>query len=52
MTPDNESASASSAASGKVDTVSIPGDALIIVPVRNMVLFPGLVTPITINRAK
>jgi ATP-dependent Lon protease len=52
MTPDTESASASSAASGKVDTVSIPGDALIIVPVRNMVLFPGLVTPITINRAK
>ena len=30
----------------------IPGDALIIVPVRNMVLFPGVVVPITIGRPK
>ncbi|MBR0795231.1 endopeptidase La [Bradyrhizobium jicamae] len=30
----------------------IPGDALIIVPVRNTVLFPDLVIPITIARAK
>jgi len=52
MTQANEPASASSAASTGADSVPIPGDALIIVPVRNMVLFPGLVTPITINRAK
>jgi ATP-dependent Lon protease len=30
---------------------AIPDDALAIVPVRNMVLFPGLVVPITIGRA-
>jgi ATP-dependent Lon protease len=30
--------------------VSIPSDALIIVPVRNTVLFPGVVFPITIGR--
>ena len=52
MTPDNEPASASPSASAKADTAPIPNDALIIVPVRNMVLFPGVVTPITINRAK
>lgn len=28
----------------------IPGDALVIVPVRNMVLFPGMVVPIAIGR--
>ena len=31
---------------------SLPADALIIVPVRNTVLFPGLVLPITVGRAK
>ena len=30
----------------------IPADALIIVPVRNIVLFPGVVIPITIGRPK
>jgi len=46
-----ESASASSAAP-QADTVPIPNDALIIVPVRNTVLFPGVVAPITVARAK
>ena len=32
--------------------VSIPADGLIIVPVRNTVLFPGVVIPITIGRPK
>jgi ATP-dependent Lon protease len=32
--------------------VRIPDDALIIIPVRNIVLFPGVVAPITIGRAK
>src|SRR6201985_1822100 len=32
--------------------MQIPDDALIIVAVRNVVLFPGVVTPITINRPK
>src|SRR5271169_288998 len=30
----------------------LPSDALIIVPVRNTVLFPGLVLPITLGRPK
>ncbi len=30
----------------------LPADAIIIVPVRNTVLFPGLVLPITVGRAK
>jgi ATP-dependent Lon protease len=29
----------------------IPGDALILVPMRNAVLFPGMISPITIGRA-
>jgi ATP-dependent Lon protease len=33
-------------------TAPIPGDALIIIPVRNTVLFPGVVIPITIGRPK
>ncbi|MDX3970635.1 MAG: endopeptidase La [Bradyrhizobium sp.] len=32
--------------------VKIPEDALIIIPVREMVLFPGAIAPITIGRAK
>jgi ATP-dependent Lon protease len=32
--------------------IRIPDDALIIVAVRNIVLFPGVVAPITINRPK
>src|SRR5258708_20114526 len=31
---------------------ALPADALIIVPTRNMVLFPGLVLPVTIGRAR
>jgi ATP-dependent Lon protease len=51
MQPDNE-ASVSAAASPKTDSVAIPADALIIVPVRNTVLFPGVIAPITIARPK
>jgi ATP-dependent Lon protease len=32
--------------------VKIPDDALVIIPVRQMVLFPGAIAPITIGRAK
>jgi len=48
--PDNEQATIS--AKPETDLVRIPDDALIIVPVRNIVLFPGVVTPITIARPK
>ncbi len=40
------------AASSPDQSVSIPADALIIVPVRNTVLFPGMVAPITLGRSK
>src|SRR6478609_4864028 len=30
----------------------LPADAMIIVPVRNFVLFPGIVMPVTVGRAK
>ncbi len=37
-------------AEGASQAYAIPDDALIIVPVRNMVLFPGMILPITIGR--
>src|SRR5215475_9544439 len=43
---------ASSTATSDPNPVRIPADALIIVAVRNTVLFPGVVTPITIGRPK
>ena len=53
MPPINEeSASASSPAASQTESVPIPSDALIIVPVRNTVLFPGVVAPITVGRPK
>src|SRR6476661_2550120 len=39
-------------ASSPDQAISIPPDALIIVPVRNTVLFPGVVIPISIGRPK
>ncbi len=51
MSPDND-ASATDAAASPDSSVQIPADALIIVPVRNTVLFPGVVIPITIARPK
>jgi ATP-dependent Lon protease len=44
----NPAASPSQGAAARPD---LPPDALIIVPVRNLVLFPGMVTPISIGRA-
>ncbi len=43
---------ATSTAKPGSDPVRIPDDALIIVPVRNIVLFPGVVAPITVSRPK
>jgi ATP-dependent Lon protease len=51
MSSDNETSAAASAGS-KPDSVPIPSDALIIIPVRNVVLFPGIIAPITIRRPK
>ena len=45
--------SANEGAQGATSTMpALPPDALIIVPVRNTVLFPGLVLPITLGRPK
>jgi len=46
MRPNNGSAE------GAASLPPLPPDALIIVPVRNIVLFPGLVVPITLGRPK
>jgi len=43
---------ATSATKSDADLVRIPDDALIMVPVRNIVLFPGVVAPITVGRPK
>ena len=51
MLPENENAG-SAAASSKAESLAIPADVLIIIPVRNIVLFPGVIAPITIARAK
>jgi len=53
MSPKSEEpASVSSQAGAQTEPVAIPNDALIIVPVRNTVLFPSVVAPITISRPK
>src|ERR1700726_1979009 len=44
--------SANEGAQGATTMPPLPPDALIIVPVRNTVLFPGLVLPITLGRTK
>jgi ATP-dependent Lon protease len=54
---DNENVSVSQSAAGQsaasqADLVPIPDDALIIVPVRNTVLFPGVIAPISVIRPK
>ena len=45
MSPENETA-APAAVGSKMESVAIPSDATIIVPVRNVVLFPGVIAPI------
>ena len=51
MSPNSEEP-ASVSTGAQTDSVPIPNDALIIVPVRNTVLFPSVVAPITVSRAK
>ena len=53
MSSVNDTATSDQSSASPADrSVSIPSDALIIVPVRNTVLFPGVVMPITIGRPK
>ena len=47
-----EAATVDARAEGERALRPIPDDALIIVPVRNVVLFPGMVTPLTFGRER
>ena len=49
---DQQAAKASEEIVDKVSAPPLPSDALIIVPVRGMVLFPGTVLPITLGRPR
>src|SRR5258708_10769709 len=51
MSPNSEEP-ASVSTGAQTESVPIPSDALIIVPVRNTVLFPSVVAPLTISRPK
>lgn len=51
MSPDSQNPG-SATAGAKVESVTIPSDALIIVAVRNIVLFPAVIAPVAIARAK
>jgi ATP-dependent Lon protease len=46
------SASTSATAKGAGEATPLPSDALILLPVRNIVLFPGLIAPFAIGRPK
>ncbi len=50
--PGREKPAATAAATGPSEMVSLPSDALILLPVRQMVLFPGLIAPFAIGRPK
>jgi ATP-dependent Lon protease len=52
MSQDNEATSPNPSPAPSDQAFAVPGDALIIVPVRNTILFPGVVIPITIGRPK
>lgn len=49
---DTEATTSTPSSGPSNQSTSVPDDALIIVPVRNTVLFPGVVIPITIGRPK
>ncbi len=51
-TNDSEQTSASTAADTSADAPSLPEDMLIILPVRNLVLFPGVMLPVAVKREK
>jgi ATP-dependent Lon protease len=52
MSQDNEATNPNPPPASSDQSPAVPGDALIIVPVRNTILFPGVVIPITIGRPK
>ncbi|MEF8759589.1 MAG: endopeptidase La [Candidatus Accumulibacter sp. UW25] len=46
----NDSTAADRGTRGGGSVFVIPGDAMVIVPIRNVVLFPGMILPLTIGR--
>ena len=50
--PDHSGPSADHAANQATPLPPLPDDALVIIPVRGMVLFPGLVLPVILGRAR
>jgi len=48
--PETGAQAAASPAQGAGSALAIPEDALIILPVRNMILFPGMILPLNIGR--
>lgn len=50
--PAQPSGAAAAAQPEQNGALELPPDAIIVVPVRNMVLFPGLIVPITIGRER
>jgi ATP-dependent Lon protease len=52
LTDNNETRKAAPAPGGKGAALKpLPADALIVIPVRNTVLFPGVISPVTVGRA-
>ena len=54
MLSDEQGASASAPASGRANGAAkpLPEDAIALIPMRNTVLFPGVIAPVTIGREK
>jgi len=48
--PEKASAPGAPADAPRAPEVAVPEDALVLVPVRNLVLFPGMILPVTIGR--
>jgi ATP-dependent Lon protease len=52
LSNENEPRQPAAAAAGKAAALKpLPDDALIVIPMRNTVLFPGVISPITVGRA-
>ncbi|SFF64879.1 ATP-dependent Lon protease [Fontimonas thermophila] len=51
-TPPPAGPTSAGAAAADATTTKVPDDALILLPMRNFVLFPGIVAPLTIGRAR
>jgi len=48
--PEKADASAATTGTSRAPEIAVPDDALVLVPVRNLVLFPGMILPVTIGR--